>query len=284
MGVVPGSLQQRIRLLHRRHTQKIEAKDFLIVPISDGWHSMIQAGKWDEHIQQLKALGCTSETLAEFGFAPEQGDRSKRTHWSLIVVDCREPILKTRYFDSDAEDRHQGTLKAANLILSGLCGNLNYARPGCYNEDPDVHARNATIELRPPTQWTHNTCTRDKGASCGPFVYGIAKEMCQYIVECREDSQRLGTPVQIEIGLPEGFGERWAWDSGQTRAALRRVVEREMRSRVWLNGWERWFDERETGRRGWRGWLGDRGLGDRGLEVGRVWDSWSGEEGVRRWR
>ena len=97
-----------------------------------------------------------------------------------------------------------------------------------------------------PNQWKENACIADKARACGPFIYGMAKEVTQYIIECGEDAARPNTHVDIDISLPEGSTQCWNWDSQKTRNSLKQLIERERQARIHLNGTHEWFDDRDT--------------------------------------
>jgi hypothetical protein len=120
------------------------------------------------------------------------------------------------------------------------------------------------IDANMPKQHMHNLCENEEGSACGPFVWAIVKEYAQYIVECREDEERTGVPVPIELKLPEDFNIVCGWDSGQILRNVRNLINREGRVRMYLSepfGWTHlWFDDRATGKIGWKNMLGRFGL------------------------
>jgi hypothetical protein len=181
---------------------KAQYKDFIIVPISDGWEAMLQTGRIDKNVREMKKDGVSKEQLLEMGIQEEVGIGQKGNHWSVMVVDCRERIPHTHYFDSDGIDGNKKTPHfSLFVVLEGLSQVPENIRPGHY----DFEANHPVIDKNVPNPWKENACTADKAGACGPFVYGIAKEVTQYIVECREDAARSNTLADINISLPFDF-------------------------------------------------------------------------------
>jgi hypothetical protein len=73
---------------------KLREKHFLFIPISDGYRDTIKIG-----IQQSGHNFLQTMLGKEYkGPMPQQGQAG--THWSLLLVDCRNPAIKGRYHDS----------------------------------------------------------------------------------------------------------------------------------------------------------------------------------------
>jgi hypothetical protein len=207
---------------------KAQHKDFIIIPISDGWEAMFQAGRNEKNVREMKKDGVSKEQLLEMGIQEEVGIGQEGNHWSVMVVDCRERIPRTHYFDSDGIDGNAKNHFALFSVLESLSQVLENIRPGHY----EFEANLPIIVKKVPNQWKENACTTDKAGACGPFVSGIAKEVTQYIVEYREDAARSNTHAEIEISLPVEFVQRWNWDSQKTRNCLKQFIERERKSRI----------------------------------------------------
>jgi hypothetical protein len=164
-----------------------------------------------------------------------------------MVVDCRGPLLKGYYLDSLHNEANANNMNQfiALMILEGVQILLNNAQYTCSGVD-------LIVDPYAPSQSRHNRSKKtDGGSACGPFVYLMAKEFCQYVLECGED----GKQVPRDLGLPRGFAERLDWDSTQTRRSFKNLVDEEMRERKLLNGGRvDWFDD------GWKEWLEGKGL------------------------
>jgi hypothetical protein len=253
---------------------KITDKHFLIIPISDGSEKRLLAGRANDTIRELEQDGYTDAEIQMIALSKDIDVSQTGRHWSVAVVDCRHKALNIRYFDSYGVNGHQENLKALPDVLFGL----HYIFENIRREYHDFTRTNVEVDENVPSQWTDNPCTDDKAGACGPFVYAIAKESTQYIVECREDAERSGQEVDmvdIDIALPDDFVQRWSWDSEETKKSLKQLIERERKSRVYLNSTHEWFDDTNTGKEGWQSWLRARNL-----PLDYFWDSWDGLNGV----
>jgi hypothetical protein len=222
-----GDLQEAKEVI-----KKIDNSGFIFIPISDGW---------------LKSVGTSEEEREKIDkVLVESG-----AHWSLLAIDCRTPIVTWRHFDSYGRGGWPDNKETVPIICVGLNRILQELRPNYYSHEED-----SCWDSQTPSQSYDNACISDSGGACGPFVYAIAKELTQYIVECHEDEKRRNTPVPITIALPLGFRREFNWDSKDTRMRLSRLIERERRCRMLLNnGTYEWWTDRVTGVLGWKEWL-----------------------------
>ncbi|KAI8936700.1 hypothetical protein NX059_007092 [Plenodomus lindquistii] len=209
-------------------------KDFIIMPISDGYaaaldpNRVIQFAPFNSYVNKPSSRG---------------------SHWSVLIFDCRGPNLVARYLDSMPPPKGSSSdnMWAAQCIHEGMVLLQQHHDPARYAESSLEFMRNT------PHQMSNNACVEDGAGACGPFLYLIAKDIVQYIVECKEDS----VPIDNLI-LPVGYAERMAWDSRHTRNVIRRLVNRELRTRKWLCGTSEWWDEKgKGGKKGWQSWVED---------------------------
>ncbi|KAF2125838.1 hypothetical protein P153DRAFT_389291 [Dothidotthia symphoricarpi CBS 119687] len=227
---------------------KVSNKDFVVVPISDGWADWVEIGQEHEKKQVLRSKRGMKDTEIDKLYGKTSGLQSKGRHWSVMVVDVRGKTFKGRYFDSFCTEVTSHNATAAYTVLKGLRALEAHVQP----EGQDGRDIELVVDKKTPHQGRDNVSgAADGGAACGPFVWAITKEILQFIVDCREDGA-----VVTDIALPAGFGRRWAWDSRHTRMVIRNLIERERRVRVHLNKAGRtykWFDD--GGAPGWQTWL-----------------------------
>lgn len=246
---------------------KLTDKDFLVFPVSDGYPANLHHG-WP-----AKA--------AAFRHIEDTGQRGR--HWSVLLIDCRtrnmqahsldsldnKPGMHREYFDTVTQrfrDMRSDNYKVAECITKGLEVLLNSHIPGvCKKID-------LTFDTCTPHQSHQNTSRHcNSGGACGPFVYLAVKEIVQYIVECYADnkSEAIGN-----LKLPANFAAELQWNSQYTRQSIRILVNRELRTREWLNnGMSKWLDERpQPGYpTGWQTWLRSKGL-----PLSFFWDPYAG--------
>jgi hypothetical protein len=193
---------------------------------------------WTKLLQRLKADDkITSESCG--------------LHWSVLIVDRREVNrqLKGYYLDSQYNNKYTRNPNqvVARYILPGLQTMLN--ENSSHNYD---YGFEFIVDPNAPSQRLHNQSGVEDGNSAySPFVWLMAKESTQYIVECREG----GKPVPDDLRLPHGFTEWLAWDSNHTRQTIQYLSNREIRKRGWLCGRHEWFEEERDKRNGWKAWL-----------------------------
>jgi hypothetical protein len=139
-----------------------------------------------------------------------------------MVVDCRHDVLRSFYFDSMDSDLKTQTPSLNRLVAAYLLHSLRLM----LNKDEKI---SMTIDGEAPSQKNNNANSEKDGVgACGPFVWLMAKEYTQYIVECKEDG------AEIDLKLPVNFAQRLQWDSRQTRQTLQNLINRELRVRNWL--------------------------------------------------
>jgi hypothetical protein len=212
---------------------KFTDKDFIVFPINDAYpRTLRQDIPWSPRLYDL--------------FRPQENEGTG-SHWSVMLVDCRGPSLKGHYLDSLHNSANATSISQVigEMILQGLQILLN-------NESYRYSDVEFIVDPHAPSQSLHNQSRKtDGGSACGPFVYLMAKEICQFVVECGEE----GREVPRDLSLPAGFAERLRWDSSLTRQSFGNLVDREVRERKRLNDLRVcWFDD------GWKGWLEERGL------------------------
>jgi hypothetical protein len=171
-----------------------------------------------------------------------------------MVVDCRHSALKGYYLDSmdSIESQYSLNQLLALYILRGLQLLLNddgHKHSGVSKDD-------IIVDGEAPSQGSDNANSMKDGlGACGPFIWLMAKEYTQYIVECKEDG------AKIDLKLPVNFAKRLQWNSRQTRQTLQNLINRELRVRNWLANRDWWFNENTGEKRpGWRSWLTARGI------------------------
>jgi hypothetical protein len=223
--------------------EKIGKGQFTIIPINNGWKAM-HGG-----VKSAGALG---------------------SHWTVLVIDCHRPAIHTRHYDSDNRGVSTKNTAAALEVLRGFSQTYAQTRPD-YKMNTETLEINFHREAHCPNQTRDNQCKADSSGACGPFVWAFTKDIVQYIVECREDAQRLGSHVEVDITLPAGFAQRWGWDSGATRKSLKNLLRREQRSRIRLIGTHGWWGTKE--KPGWKDWLAGRKAW---ISSDYFWDPWHG--------
>ncbi|KAG9190896.1 hypothetical protein G6011_08984 [Alternaria panax] len=217
--------------------KKFKSKDFILFPINDGYATGLDAAR---HLQsnEIKCLDVNPNG----------------THWSIMIVDCRTPETPALYLDSIHRNMNYG--KSANMnvaehILVGL--RLLFQRERG-NECKAQHVI-FNVDTNAPSQRSENKSGGVEGGSaCGPFVFLIVKELVQYIIECREEGKQV---VIGDLTLPPGFAAKLEWDSKHTREVIRKMIDRERRTRDWLNMTSAWFDvlPQPGNFTGWQTWL-----------------------------
>jgi hypothetical protein len=133
---------------------KLREKDFLLIPISDGYPDTIKIG-----IQQSGHNFLQTLLGKEYkGHIPQQGQAG--THWSLLLVDCRNLAIKGRYHDSHINGfGHQDQLNqrknclAASQVLKGVRTVLDPMRPNHY---APITAEKYEVEFNAPHQQESN--------------------------------------------------------------------------------------------------------------------------------
>jgi hypothetical protein len=187
---------------------KCRDKHFIILPICDGYSKIRLQGEADaEHqatIDLLQKNKASEAEITEIVGQYQNNDAVKTdtgSHWSVLIVDCHTPHLQGHYFDSWKEQGYSANLPVVREVMMGLWRFFKYDRPGYYaSQDTKL-----TIDANVPKQHLHNRRSGEEGSACGPYVWALVKEVVQYIVECREDEERTGLPVEIELALPEYF-------------------------------------------------------------------------------
>jgi hypothetical protein len=237
-------------------TNKLREKDFLLIPISDGYwdtfargitqhgHNVLSKIPWLEYKESL----------------PQQGQAG--THWSLLLVDCRTAEIKGRYYDSQIDGferqdqlNQRKSYVAAWQVLKGVRTVLDTMRPNFYVEITDERYE---VEFNAPEQeWNNRSGNVELASACGPFVWEMSREIVQYIIDIREDIQHGTLPhdYPIQIYCSTEFNDKKNWDSMQTRRTIRSLIVRELMTRAWLNKTTDWHDPN-----GWQAWLVARNL------------------------
>jgi hypothetical protein len=226
---------------------KLHNIDYLTFPINDGYVARLDA----ERLLQAKAFS-------------RVGANSKGTHWSVMVVDCRGSTLSAVYLDSLRNNIRNGmsrNMQVARCLLLGL--KLVEAKLSDTTTSIDPATMTFTIDPNTPSQRHDNESGIEEHISaCGPFVFLIVKEIVQFIVECHEERKKDSIGP---LSLPRGYAARLKWDSKHTRQALRGLLDRERRTREWLNGTAAWLDvlPQPGNLTGWQTWLRNRQLDPR---------------------
>jgi hypothetical protein len=229
--------------------EKFKNKEFLVFPINDGYISGLNKAR---HLQ--------SQYIGELEVKPNG------SHWSVMIVDCRTPDMRALYFDSMHNNTNQGfspNMEVSRHILVGL-------RLLCQTKFDNAGKPDDIlfyIDPNTPLQRDDNKSGRIEGGSaCGPFIFLIVKELVQYIIECHEE----GKQDQIgNLALPPNFAVELDWDSRHTREVIRKMIDRERRTREWLNKTTEWLDTwpQPGNSTGWQTWLRSRQL-----DLNYFWD------------
>ncbi|KAH7392112.1 hypothetical protein DE146DRAFT_661730 [Phaeosphaeria sp. MPI-PUGE-AT-0046c] len=226
-------------------------KDFYIIPICDGLlhehERWIQRDKDEERLKKLLDEADSPAARAVFlrdcpDMNPNRNlvDEKQGSHWTLLVIDLRNhERLRVRRFDSlcsaGSSSAHANKAVAKD-ILSGVKRVL--AVHDGLGRWQDSAA--GSVDKNTPNQMADNACKHDGGGACGPFVWAMAKELAQYIIDAKCESPAAYSNIKIE--LPEQFKDMWNWDSMATRRTIRGLVDRERRIRRHLNkGEDEWF-------------------------------------------
>jgi hypothetical protein len=228
--------------------------DFIILPVSDGFKKMRLKGEADaKHQATIEFLRETGSFEANIDAIVRQYqdiddfNQDYGSHWSVLIIDCRG-----KGYGENREVAHE--------LVCGLLKFFEFDMPGRYPQNETKFFIDANI----PKQHIHNNCQNEEGSACGPFVWAMVKEYAQYIVECRDDEERTGVPVPIELKLPEDFKFACEWDSGKIRRDVKNLINRERRVKMYLSepfgGTHTWIDDRATGKIGWKNILGRFGL------------------------
>jgi hypothetical protein len=136
---------------------RVGKKQFIVIPINNGWQRMVEDKVTD-------------------------GERG--SHWTIMVIDCHGPVIHTRHYDSMNHYSSTRNLTAAKVVLRGFSRLYAETRPD-YKIDEKTLEASLRREERTPNQKRDNHCKDDSCGACGPFVWAFAKEIVQYIVECR---------------------------------------------------------------------------------------------------
>ncbi|KAI4651883.1 hypothetical protein J4E93_002079 [Alternaria ventricosa] len=104
----------------------IGTNKFVIVPVSNGWKKM---------------------------HAGEHNDGLLGTHWTLMIIDCHQPVLHARHYDSDGTSSN---FEAAMVLLRGFSRIYAETRPD-YKIDQATLDTNLHREPRCPNQKLHNS-------------------------------------------------------------------------------------------------------------------------------
>ena len=198
-----------------------------------------------------------TDELAGFGVGPlasPEPEEEHGNHWSLLVIDCTQDVLVGHYFDS-WRDGYGDCPEVGNSILQGVGKVRSY-----FSSDDDASPDTMfLIAPNTPDQYHDNTCKRDGLGACGPFVWAMAKEWIQYIIDCKTAPDSPSQP--IDFTLPADFADHENWDSAVTRRTILGLIQREKRVRKLLNeGRTAWWDE--GGEMGWKNWIRELGVGE----------------------
>jgi hypothetical protein len=224
---------------------KFRNKDFIVFPINDGYAGGL-SGDVSGRLFATRLQAFRSE------FENVKADAGR--HWSCMIVDCRPAgngqlsQLTGFYLDSLFNFEHSKVLNqcVANYILTGVQMMFN-------NTTFTFAGTRLLVDRHTPSQVRHNHNQMDGGSACGPFVWLMAKEFIQYIVECHENNK----PVAYDLRLPADYAQRLDWNSAHTRKTIQSLIKREIRVRKHLNeaGRSEWFEEPRGAKNGWKDWL-----------------------------
>ncbi|CAE7013355.1 hypothetical protein P3342_003764 [Pyrenophora teres f. teres] len=224
------------RIMARKETEyyddhlkgKIMKKSFILIPISDGYMQAYRFGS----AQEEWGVNAMPE-------APVAG-----SHWTLLAVDCRDTRnLTCHYFDSMKSNSPEKSpnCKVAKSIVKALRAFGSLEKPSPFH----------IVQNAPHQKGRENRSqVRDGVSACGPFIWDMSRQICQYLADCYEDNAS-----EIDISVPQGFCQRRQWDSMETRESIRRLIMHENRTRVRLNGRSQWMDDHVKGLPGWNSWL-----------------------------
>jgi hypothetical protein len=227
--------------------------DFLFIPVSDGYKKQYDVGKeLEEREKNLDMLVeqqadgpnklSKEEYIIKYPRENPHGDSGKEVrttgfHWSVLIIDLRDADqLHATYFDSWLDDGSPRNISAKDTIVNGV-NTILYLSSNQGRAPPSI-----TVATNVPNQFCDIGCKGDETGACAPFVWAMAKEFAQYIIDASNDAREHQKEVSIMIELPEGFKEEWNWNSTKTRKTIRKLVDREKRRRSYLNkGSDDWF-------------------------------------------
>jgi hypothetical protein len=202
----PGTALEDTWATFRDIIAAIQDKDFLFLPISDGYLP-------------------TDETYLE-----KVPDGNAGIHWALLVVDCRGPVLSAMYYNSldnfDMNDMEVLCYRGAYFLLRQT--GLDIAQPP--SDESQWYPQLA--KNTPQQGYRKDNAVLDAGA-CGPFVWMMAKELIQYIIDWREELERAGDEVRLpgtfDLDLPPDYAPEVGFNSKHTRHCIRALCAREKR-------------------------------------------------------
>jgi hypothetical protein len=223
---------------------KLIDKQYLVFPINDGYAARLDK----DRLIQAQAFR-------------RAGADSKGTHWSVMVVDCRATVVSARYLDSLHNNTANGmsrNMQVTECLLLGLqVLQAKYTSTALSNSPTRIPLY---VDPNTPSQRYNNKSGHREGISaCGPFIFLIVKEIVQYIVECHEEGKQDAIG---DLSLLPDYVKKLDWDSKHTREVLRGMMDRERRTKEWLNGTSAWLDllPQPGSLTGWQTWLKDRQL------------------------
>jgi hypothetical protein len=137
-------------------------------------------------------------------------------HWTLLLVDARNAVLGGRYFDSKVPNREtvhrkNENYQAAWQVFRGARNVLDHLRPNTFDMRKDLHPYDTDINVS-HQQHSNHSGGDEHSSGCGPFIWEMSREICQYIINIREDIT-LPPTYDIEIFCPTAFSARKNWDS-----------------------------------------------------------------------
>ncbi|KAH7070537.1 hypothetical protein BKA63DRAFT_605774 [Paraphoma chrysanthemicola] len=152
-------------------------------------------------------------------------DQLAGSHWTLLVLDCRGPVIQAMHFNSkpelDMANVEQYCYRGAWFLLRQL-GMTIEAPPSGDDQWKPRQANNVPHQGR-------DNAARDAGG-CGPFVWWMAKELIQYIADWTEEAgASLVEPATAIFDLPLGYPEKAEFNSAHVRRCVMALCARERR-------------------------------------------------------
>jgi hypothetical protein len=203
--------------------------EFLFVPISDGYAS-----------SYLSGINGGTNSAGPIGL-----------HWSLLVIDCRDLPLRATYLDSFPGHAFGDNPDVAQAIVYGVrkvqrCFERSWLKK--VEDEVTLFA-----EPNAPDQFKHNSCVKDRGGSCGPFIWAMTKAFARRIIKSKSEG------VEVKLRLNKQFAEKWGWNSLETRRTIKAMIQCELRVRMLFNdGNVEWFNDK--GKVVWKSRMAELGL------------------------
>jgi hypothetical protein len=140
------------------------------------------------------------------------------------------------YNRQDKMCRNQNIAVRILQALQRMLNENNATGKPVFNNKPMIRVDRRTLHQR---NQEHNLAANKDAGACGPFTWLMAKECSQYLLRYKQAYNAWPS----DLNLPESFADELMWDSQTTPETIKGLVEREIRTRRYLNGGVRiWFE------------------------------------------